>query len=228
MKLRVGLLAVVALSFSIVGLCGETLTIPRGTAVTIDGREEPGEWDDALSADLRGGQYIKLKTDGQYLYLSIKGEKGGISSVAIHTDDEVKILHASAGLITAVYNREGGHWNQTEEFRSERQAPLRQENSTTARMAQKLELYRWCANILPRKVPADFDAQNITEYKISLELLKNDVSTMSVVFSQRTAKMPLARSPFDLDDDSLKKSMVHGSNVPILNFEPDTWLKLKW
>jgi hypothetical protein len=228
MKLCVGLSAVVALLFCSIGSHGETLTIPRGTAITIDGRDEPGEWDNALSAPLRGGQYIKLKTDGQYLYLSIKGETIGISSVAIHTNDEVKILHASAGLITAVYNREGGHWNQTEEFRSERQALLRQEKSKAARMAKQLELYGWHANVLPLKVPADLGVQNIMEYKISLELLKNDVSTMSVVLSQRTSKMPLARAPFDLDDDSLRKSMVHGSNVSILNFEPDTWLKLKW
>ena len=116
MKLRIGLLAAVVLSFNSFGLRGETLTIPGGTAVTIDGREEPGEWDDASSTALRGGQYIKLKTDGQYLYLSIKGEKLGISSVAIHAADEVKILHASAGLITAVSNREGGHWKQVHWF----------------------------------------------------------------------------------------------------------------
>ncbi len=208
--------------------CAETLNIPQGRSITADGTEEAGEWNDALGIDFKGGDYIKVKHDGEHLFLSIKGEKLGICSVAIHAEDEIKILHASAGLITAVYEKSGGHWEQTEEFRSERQEPLRRAKTDADKMAMKLAQYKWCANIQTRKGPADFDVQNITEYMISLDLLRNEMSTMSVVFSQRTAREPLARAPRSLDDDCLMKSMVHGENIRTLDFMPDTWLRLKW
>ena len=206
----------------------ESVTIPKGSTITVDGVSAEQEWDDATTVDFEGGEYLKMKQDGEYVLLAIKGEKLGISSVAIHAENEVKILHASAGLITAVYNRQGESWVQTEEFRSERQRMVSAEKDNPARIAKNLELYGWGANILPLKPPVDFDQQTVTEYKISLSLLKNGVSTLSVVFSQRTAKLPLARAPKGLADDSLLKSMVHGANVEILHFAPDTWLRLEW
>ena len=138
----------------------QTVDIPKGKSITVDGIEIAGEWDDAVHVDFKGGEYIRLKQDGTHLLMSIKGEKGGISSVALHADDQVAILHASAGLITAIYTRQGENWVQTEEFRSERQQLVRAERDNTARMAKNLELIGWCANILPRKPPLNPDHQN--------------------------------------------------------------------
>jgi len=215
-------------SSPLIGFSGETVNIPSGKPITVDGVADPNEWDDAADIEFRGGDYIKIKQDGTYLLMAIKGEKLGISSLAFHSDDEVRIFHASSGLITAVYKNQGDHWVQTEEFRSEGQILARAEDGDEAKMAKNLELYGWCANILAIKPPADFDEQNITEFKISLDHFENGASTMSVVFSQRTAEIRLAHAPIDLADGSLNNPMVHGSNVEVLQFEPQTWLLLKW
>jgi hypothetical protein len=202
--------------------------IPRGTEITIDGYMGPGEWDDALDVEFSGGEMLRLKQDGRFLYLYIKGETPGTASLGIHSGDTIQILHASAGLITAKYVPDGDRWRQVEPFRSDRQMEARDQASDMARMQMNLDLYGWCALLRPRVIPDAFDWNLGMEYKISLELLENGESSLSVVLFQRTATQPLAFSPPDLADDSLSGSLVSGSNHEYLSFRPETWLLLSW
>jgi len=199
----------------------EALNIPKGTEITVDGKMGDGEWTDALQVDFIGGETLKIKQDGKYLYLYIRGETPGVASLAIHSQDLIQILHASAGLITAKYVNEGERWRQVEPFRSEKQMEVRNQ-------ANNLEAYGWLATILPRAITPDFDTSLATEYKISLDLLESGESSLSVAFFQRTAKQPLAHAPAGLADDSLNKSMVLGSNHDYLDFRPETWMVLSW
>jgi len=206
----------------------ETLIIPKGTGITIDGRMGDGEWSDGLQVEFIGGAILKIKQDGQYLYLYIKGETPGVASLGIHARGSTEILHASAGLITAKYVQEGERWRQIEPFRSEKQDAVNRQANHPASMAKNLEVYGWCATILPRAIPPDFDTSLATEYKISLDLLENGASSLSVAFFQRTARRPLAYAPAGLADDSLNTSMVKGTNHEYLDFRPDTWMRLAW
>ena len=91
------------------------LQIPRGEA-RIDGEADPEEWEGALQVEFVGGEAFMMMQDGRFLFLYIKGETAGVASVAICTGDSIQILHASAGLITARYVREGELWKQVEPF----------------------------------------------------------------------------------------------------------------
>jgi len=206
----------------------ETLNIPKGTTITVDGRMGDREWADALQVEFIGGEVLKIKQDGRYLYLYIKGETPGVASLGIHTRDSIQILHASAGLITARYVQEGAHWRQIEPFRSEKQDAIRNQANHQAWMAQNLDVYGWCATILPRAMTPDFDTSLATEFKISLDLLENGASSLSLAFFQRTARRRLAYAPAGLADDALNESMVRGENRERLDFRPDTWMRLAW
>ena len=37
-----------------------TITVPRGSDITIDGKLSAGEWDDALKQDLKGGGELRI------------------------------------------------------------------------------------------------------------------------------------------------------------------------
>lgn len=113
----------------------EALNIPKGTEITVDGKMGDGEWTDALQVDFIGGETLKIKQDGKYLYLYIRGETPGVASLAIHSQGLIQILHASAGLITARYLKEGERWRQVEPFRSEKQMAIRNQGTTWRLMA---------------------------------------------------------------------------------------------
>ena len=46
----------------------EALNIPKGTEITVDGKMGDGEWTDALQVDFIGGETLKIKQDGKYLF----------------------------------------------------------------------------------------------------------------------------------------------------------------
>jgi hypothetical protein len=210
------------------GAQAATLRVPTGTESTVDGKMGDGEWSDALEIEFVGGETLKLKQDGQYLYLYIRGETPGVASLGIHSPGSIQILHASAGLITATYVEDGGHWKQVEPFRSEKQNDLRNPEDVQDWMAANLEAYGWCATLLPRAITPEFDSSLATEFKISLDLLQNGESSLSVAFFQRTAKLPIAHAPAGLADDSLSRSLVGGVNHEYLDFQPETWTVLSW
>lgn len=193
-------------SFQIFGQGTRTansIMLPKGNAVSIDGIIEKNEWIDAKKIDFKGGGFTLFKCDSSFLYLCIQGDKLGISSVAINTDDKIYILHASASLLTAIYEKNTDTWNQIEEFHSKRYALINKEKDAKEFKRKFLSEFLWFANTLKIEGKPDFNLKYTYEYKISIDLLKNGLSKISIVFFQRTAKEQYARLPIDLNDGSV-------------------------
>src|SRR5215203_2573652 len=78
---------------------------PTGGAVTIDGKIEDAEWQGAPVFELAGGGRVFFKTDGEYLYVGVRGTAKGWSHLYLNQGENtsVSVMHASAALGMTLY-----------------------------------------------------------------------------------------------------------------------------
>jgi hypothetical protein len=77
----------------------------------IDGRIEEAEWRGAAVEQMDNGLTIRLRHDGQFLFLAVSSTAEGFPSVCVAQADTVRIFHASAALGAVAYASRGGTWS---------------------------------------------------------------------------------------------------------------------
>src|SRR5574337_250503 len=82
----------------------------RPFAIVLDGKVDSTEWKKAKSYPLQHGGEVKITSDQNYIYIGIRGETKGWSHVYSKRGTTIKVLHASAALGTAVYERQKNSW----------------------------------------------------------------------------------------------------------------------
>lgn len=94
-----------------------TLVVPRGPIPTIDGTIEPTEWAGAAITVMDDGtELLWLHADGS-LYLGVLNDTIGAVNLVAAEDDEIRVLHSSAALGSASYERqEDGTWRLEHDF----------------------------------------------------------------------------------------------------------------
>jgi hypothetical protein len=201
--------------------------VPAGGAPIVDGTIHDDEWEDAVRLPLHGGEALYLKRADGKLYIAIRGAAGGIGSVCLGNADRIRVLHASTGLITAAYERDGDAWRLVHGFRGPRQATgerfTRGEAGRTEEYsAAQLEQFGWVANLVEAGTGTDM------EYQVDLTAGAQSTVYMSVVFLQARAATRLARAPAELADASLDRDLIEGGANDKLVFMPTTWLELRF
>jgi hypothetical protein len=189
------------------------ISVPQGAPPAIDGSLSPGEWDRAaVETFADGGQLLLMQVEG-YLYLAIRADTPDmiVGNIFIDRGDEIAILHASAALGTALYQKGIDAWQLTQEFdwrcrrtddgqeaQAERQAFLEQEAwvAANSRMGNSNEL----------------------EYQIEVANEALRLAANYIRASNPNVKIPW---PSDLDDDCIKPTP--GSMPAQLYFSPDRW-----
>ena len=78
--------------------------------ITLDGRVDEAEWKAASTQQLEGGGTVQLMIRDNLLFLGIRGPADGMAHVCAGASDEVRILHLSAAVGSAVYRRTGDSW----------------------------------------------------------------------------------------------------------------------
>jgi len=88
-----------------------TLLVPHGSIPTIDGTIEPAEWADAAITVMDDGtELLWLHADGS-LFVGVLSDTIGAVNLVVAEDDEVRVLHSSAALGSASYERQDdGAW----------------------------------------------------------------------------------------------------------------------
>ena len=200
----------------------QTVIVPKGGSVKIDGILEKEEWLNAIKQEFIGGESILFQHDSEFLYLGIRGEKGGFASVCLLREDTIYVCHTSMGLITAKYIREKNRWEQTHEFRSEIQHKIGKLQNNDNKKKLSIKEYGWFANTL------NYGNSNEKEYKISQNKFKKSTASISIVFYQHSGKIQFAHAPSNLSDGSMNSELVRGGNVKYLSFKPNSWLKITW
>jgi len=214
---RIFIISFLAANFTIVR--GQNVQIPKGIAVSIDGRFSVEEWKDALRQELIGGGEAHLKQDGAYLYVCLRGSKQGWAHVYVTRGDTIFVLHASAALGTAIYRRSKGDvWQSVQEFSwTMRDTSLARE-AMNAR-EKFLESHGWVANTVRMGTPGTL------EFKIVRKLFNGDTSLLATLFAS-DPKSPQFWPP-TLKDDCLAEKLIYGTTPADLKFNREGWAKIK-
>ena len=90
-------------------------TVARGGAVTIDGTIGDDEWKGATSVKVGANEYL-LQVDGEHLCVAVRGVSQAILTVGIESEKGVRILHASASLGEAGYEKQDSGYSRVSDF----------------------------------------------------------------------------------------------------------------
>jgi len=119
-----------------------TLPVPESVAPAIDGAIGDGEWDKATVTTMTDGSSLLWMRHGRTLYVAVDGSTIGAVNLTLAIDDDIWILHSSAALGSARYQRGGPDWTLAHGF----SWCCRNATDSTARLAL-LEQEGWQANI---------------------------------------------------------------------------------
>jgi WD40 repeat protein len=188
-----------------------SIQVPGGSTPVIDGSFSEGEWNGALVTDLAtAGELMLMHAEG-YLYLGIRSRAMGFGSICTIEGDQISILHSSAGLGTAVFERDGEDWRRIRQF------------SYCCRGANQSELdgflqrEGWVASIGPRGAPDEM------EYQIEVT---DDELTFAVVYIDDFSFETPLHWPDHLDDDCLGLALIPEDPPERLSFSPETWVTI--
>jgi len=179
--------------------------------VSVDGEFSPGEWDGALTTALANGGELQLLHDQGYLYLGIRSREMGFGSLCVADGDQVKILHSSAGLGTAIFERDEQGWKRTQQF------AYCCWQANQGQLNRFLEREGWVASVGPRGIPEEM------EYQIAIP---DGALTLAVVYVDDFTFETALYWPANLDDDCLGLALAAEDPPQRLSFSPGTWVTI--
>lgn len=191
-----------------------TFEIPKGTTITVDGKMYEDEWKVALTQDLKGGGIIKFKHDGEYLQIGLKGDKAGLSHVYLTDGKDIFVLHSSASLGMAIYQKEGEVWQPIQKFEWE----LLGQSANSEASLNYLKTNSWLANVASTPTLE-------REYKIGMKFKDGDTFRLAAVYVSNPMSPQVF--PNTLTDNTTKFELLFGSEPRNLNFKKEQWALLK-
>lgn len=132
-------------------------------------------------------------------------------NVFISRDDKIEVLHTSAALGTAIYQKNEDNWQQIQDF-SWRCRNTGNSESALEERAEFLQDEDWLA------ANGRMGTPNELEYQIKIS---GQSSSLAVVFSKSSYPYEKVPWPANLDDDCIKPTT--GGFPNILEFSPDQW-----
>ena len=190
------------------------VNIPNGNPPTLDGTISPDEWNDARQELFSDGSELLIMHHEGYLYVGIRANTPGmiVGNIFIDQEDQVSILHSSAALGTAIYEKRSDTWGQTQAFswrcRSSSNTP-----SAIAEREEFLQQERWVANNSHMGTPQEL------EYMIAMP---NSSLRLAVTFTRASDLSERIYWPISLEDDCTKQPQ--GEYPTTMQFSPSTWM----
>lgn len=193
-----------------------SITVPNGDPPTLDGKISPGEWGNARQEFFSdGSELLMLHHDG-YLYLAIKANNPEliVGNIFVDHAGQVRILHSSAALGTAVYEKGADGWNQTQAFSWQCRA-TDDGSSAQAEREAFLKKENWLASNSRMGLPQEL------EYGIAT---KDSALRLAVTFTRISDTRTRPFWPGYLSDDSVKSPL--GEYPLTMQFSPTTWMNV--
>jgi hypothetical protein len=194
------------------------IDVPRAEKkIAIDGKVTSAEWTKAARVPLMDGGQALLLHDGTYLYVGMVGLRGGVGSICtMNKQQQVRVLHASAGLGTALYDRKDGKWALTQGFTFESRENMTPTKASVAERRDYLKKEGWFAN-------THIEGQLQREFQIRLD----GRTEVPIVLSFMSW---ITREKFDLDvwpgtvvDGCAELDLAGGWTDREYTFAPETW-----
>jgi formylglycine-generating enzyme required for sulfatase activity len=197
-------------------MLSEPLALPRGKPSALDGTLSPGEWDSARVETFADGSELYLMRDLEFLYLAIRANEAGTiaGNVFIQRGDEISILHSSAALGTAVYQRAESGWGRVRDF-TWRCRGTGDSDSARAERAEFLQDEGWLA------ANGRMGTPNELEYQIRIP---DQDFRLAAVYIKSVPPYEKVPWPAGLDDDCIQPTP---DGLPdVLMFLPEKWIPL--
>ena len=188
------------------------IEVPSGNPVSIDGSLLENEWEAALKIDLENDAELWLSTSTDYLFLGLRSPAMSYGSICLAQGDQISILHSSAALGTAIYEKGEAGWVLTRDFSwcCRSYAPHSESDA-------HFETEGWIAST------GGMGLQNEMEYQISLD---KSALTLAVVFQDVSGQSTVYWWPENLEDGCLDLVKAGGTLPESLQFSPETWMRI--
>lgn len=161
---------------------------------------------------MTGGGQVSLRRDGDRLHVTVTGPRKGLASLCVGDESSVRILHASAALGEARYEKQGDTWTLASGFefklRDSRTGP-----PSDADRQGYFETMGWSANSSNAGAP-------VREFTIRLTARFRFIG---VTFLGIDEPMAVSHWPSSLDDDCRAVQVAQGSLPQSVRFSPSTW-----
>jgi hypothetical protein len=156
-------------------------------APIIDGALSPGEWDTAVLENLSDGSELFLMQDGDYLYLAVRSVMPEMigANVFIADGNQVRILHTSAALGTAVYQQNDDTWQKTHDFDWQCRSTGDSTSAQAERAAYLLENGWLAANSrmgTPNELEYQIKLPSAPPYRIAVSVFRSSVPDERVIW----------------------------------------------
>lgn len=189
---------------------------PAAILPVIDGIISPNEWEDATVESFADGSELLLFQRDGFLFIGIRANTPEMiaGNVFIASGNKIKILHTSAALGTAIYEKNGEVWQQTQGFDWCCRETFNSEAAEAARAAF-FEGEGWLAINSRNGTP------NELEYQIVLDGESFQLAVNFLRVSETDKKPPF---PVGLDDDCVRPTP--GQYPTEMQFSPDKWVQM--
>jgi len=183
----------------------------------IDGILHPGEWDQANLVHFEDGSELYLLQSEEYLYLAVRANPAEMiaGNVFINEGDLISILHTSAALGTAVYQKDGSTWEKIQDFEWCCRSRTENEEARADRVAF-FDQEGWMG------INSFLGNENVLEYKIRLT---GSEEFIAVNFLRADNPAQKQIWPIGLIDGPAQPS--EGGFPETMEFSPDNWQNLE-
>jgi len=196
------------------------VTVPHGTAPTLDGTLSPGEWSAALVETLAGGSQLRLMHAGGFLYLALQPKRTPVLSVCAERDNEIVIMHTSGSLGTARFSRNADGSYSTGGWSSWCCGDSTLSAASRAQWDANERAWGWSAPNGRLGVPEDM------EFKLAIPRGRVRLALVYVAGPDMApgGTWPGSVWPTDLADDCANRGLVTGSPPSPARFTPERWV----
>lgn len=203
--------SIMAMTIAVLLLSGFLQSVPAPVPPVIDGRIDEQEWRGAQREHLAGDGDVYLLRRGEYLFIAVRGPKPGLASLCAAKGDAVRILHASAAVGEARYERAGHGWTRRQDFTwSLRDSP--RGGPADADKAGFLSASGWLAN-----------ANRAGGTEREFQVRASDVESLGVTFLSTDEPMHVSYWPSTMDDDCRSVKVPQGFLPDTAQFAPESW-----
>jgi hypothetical protein len=191
------------------------IKVPRAIASPkIDGKINSGEWRGAVRLKVSETVQAMLVHDGAFLYIALVGRTPGIGSLCTMSGEDVLVLHASAALGTARFEREKKAWRMTRGFTFTNRDTS---DNPTAQLEKKATLNAegWFANTSRTSLP-------VREYQLHVAAQRQIPLTLGFM-TYTEQDQTYSYWPNAVVDGCAESMLASGHTDMDYVFDPATW-----
>ena len=178
----------------------------------IDGRIGEQEWAGARPERLAGGGEVQLLPRGEFLFVAVRGPKSGLASLCVAKGKSVRILHASAAIGDATFERWGDVWMKRKDFEWTLRDSPRTGAPTEQAKTEALWKTGWLAN-----------ASAVGSPDREFQILAKDIESVGVTFLTTNEPMAVSYWPSTMNDDCRTAKIPQGYLPDTARFDPASW-----